>query len=763
MSDSKAKATLSRGRQSWCVIFRHPVCLGPDGKQKLRVRRGLGTPEKEQAQTLVDQLNQILSDRALWNLSSRETASKNFDKKIVAAFYDPMLPTAFDSWSIREEVLPLPGGKDLSDGYARVLFVGTTGAGKTTIVRQLLGIDPERERFPSISAAKTTVCDIEIVLDEGSLRAVVTFIPRNRVQQYISECVLAAVVTKLEGGHERDVIRRFLEHSEQRFRLSYILGNPTFLERSMTDDIEDEDEDSMPDPSEHQELGEKEREELLNALRAYFQSIDQLEEKAKHAMEKWASELGIKIGQATKEEREVLQEWVEDHLANMDEFHQLVDAILDNVESRFNFLSDGETSKGKDGWPIKWTHQDSDRSAFIRLVNRFSSNYAPNFGRLLTPLVDGIRVAGPFMPDWHNDVVPKVVIMDGQGIGHTADSTSSLSTSITSRFRMADAIVLVDNAAQPMQAGPCAVLQSLVISGHESKLLLAFTHFDEVKGDNLHGNAAKQDHVIGSFDNAVHAIGKSIGREAESALHNLIPDRLFFLSNIQRRLPESAKFTLSEMRRFLAAIESSIVPAGPVEYTPVYDVANLVLAIQKAAQEFHDKWRGILGMGSVSGAIPEHWTRVKALSRRLGIFKVDEYDTLRPVADMIKLLQVHVSQFLSNPLSWEPSPPPDDSMDRIDAIDAVKKEVFTGLHELSRRRVLEERVREWVSAYEHRGIGSTRLRAREVATIYEEAAPVPNEMPGSDANKFLFELRELIAGSVKSAGGQLRGWKDQSE
>lgn len=326
---------------------------------------------------------------------------------------------------------------------------------------------------------------------------------------------------------------------------------------------------------------------------------------------------------------------------------------------------------------------------------------------------------------------------------------------------MADAIVLTDNAAQPMQAGPCAVLQSLVISGHESKLLLAFTHFDEVKGDNLHGNAAKKDHVIGSFDNAVHAIGKSFGREAESALHNLIPDRLFFLANIQRRLPDSAKFTLSEMRRFLAAIGSSIVPAGPVEYTPVYDVANLVLAIQKAAQEFHDKWRGVLGMGSVSGARPEHWTRVKALSRRLGIFKVDEYDTLRPVADMIKLLQIHVSQFLSNPLGWLPSPPPDESQDRIDAIDAVKKEVFTRLHELSRRRILEERLREWVSAYEHRGIGSTRRRAREVATIYEEAAPIPNEMPGPDANKFLFELRGLIAGSVKTAGGQLRGWAEQ--
>ena len=33
-----------------------------------------------------------------------------------------------------------------------------------------------------------------------------------------------------------------------------------------------------------------------------------------------------------------------------------------------------------------------------------------------------------------------------------------------------------------MQAAPCSVLQTLVASGNESKLILAFTHFDEVKG-----------------------------------------------------------------------------------------------------------------------------------------------------------------------------------------------------------------------------------------------------------------------------------------
>jgi hypothetical protein len=48
----------------------------------------------------------------------------------------------------------------------------------------------------------------------------------------------------------------------------------------------------------------------------------------------------------------------------------------------------------------------------------------------------------------------------------------------------------------------------------------------------------------------------------------------------------------------LAAIKESIAPQVPATYQPVYDVANLVLAIQKATQEFHERWKGIFGMGT---------------------------------------------------------------------------------------------------------------------------------------------------------------------
>ena len=47
------------------------------------------------------------------------------------------------------------------------------------------------------------------------------------------------------------------------------------------------------------------------------------------------------------------------------------------------------------------------------------------------------------------------------------------------------AVLLVDNAAQPMQAAPVAALKGIAVSGNASKLHVIFTHFDQVKGDNL--------------------------------------------------------------------------------------------------------------------------------------------------------------------------------------------------------------------------------------------------------------------------------------
>jgi hypothetical protein len=93
--------------------------------------------------------------------------------------------------------------------------------------------------------------------------------------------------------------------------------------------------------------------------------------------------------------------------------------------------------------------KSDDRDDFIRHIRWFSSNYWPQFGRLLTPLVDGIRVKGPLYPNFLSEH-PKLALIDGQGLGHSPESSSSVTTHVTRRFSQVDVILLVDNAQQPM-------------------------------------------------------------------------------------------------------------------------------------------------------------------------------------------------------------------------------------------------------------------------------------------------------------------------
>ena len=57
---------------------------------------------------------------------------------------------------------------------------------------------------------------------------------------------------------------------------------------------------------------------------------------------------------------------------------------------------------------------------------------------------------------------------------------------------------------------------------------------------------------------------------------------------------------------------------------------NLVLAVKKAAESFHSAWEARLGRGYRAGISKEHWTRVKALSRRFAEQWADQYASGEP-------------------------------------------------------------------------------------------------------------------------------------
>lgn len=332
-----------------------------------------------------------------------------------------------------------------------------------------------------------------------------------------------------------------------------------------------------------------------------------IEQIATETVVKAEIELGVSLRQLGKQDLDPFEELVEYELRQREEFHRLVDEILDAVDERFEALAPEGFRRNRNDWPLLWQFETKDRAEFIRTVNQFSSNYAPNFGKLLLHWCREFECGGPFKPEWLPGSECKLVLMDGEGLGHTPDSSASISTKITQRLNDVDAVVLVNSAEQPMQAGPQAL-------------------------------PAERDRER----------ARSAGRGAEVVLSRAVSVRVFFVSNIQEPIKESARMTVSELQQLVRTIGEAIVTPPSATVTPVYDVANLILCIPQAIAAFRDPWRARLRLPSGANVSPVHWARIKALSRRFAELGDVEYDTLRPVADFILLL----NQSITTQFTW---------------------------------------------------------------------------------------------------------------
>ncbi|USK68585.1 CpaF/VirB11 family protein [Peribacillus asahii] len=730
------------GRESWSIVFRHPVRKDQYGKAGLRIRRGLGTTDEDKAEMLVLQMNEILSNPTLWDLSSREQAKLRYDKRIVAAFYDALEPQKVNYIKLRDAQIPLPSS---NQGYANVLLVGTTGAGKTTLLRQLIGTDPKKERFPSTSPNKTTVSDTEVICADGPYEAVVTFFDYREIRFHLEDCVIAAVLAMLRGEGNWTVAQRLLEHSEQRFRFFYVLGE---YELDMDEDDFAEGDISSAD---EEVTTIEERKAFSQVISGYIHQIEKLAALSRNVMEQLGNELDYQ--ELSPSDRNAFEELLEGELRQSKEFHLLVEDILEEMSLRFENLKLGEIFQRNGDWPIVWKFTSSNRELFIKTIRKFSSNYAPQFGKLLTPLVQGIRVKGPFKPAWC-ERVPKLILTDGQGLGHTASTSSSIPSQTLRKFESSDAVLLVDSAKHPMQAASLAVLRSLASSGHIAKLRICFTHMDELTGDSLRNRKSRIRHVNASLNQAANYIRERLGPEVALNMDVSLSNQSFYLENVDQVLDETNEQTKQQLRSLIRFLETSIFNVLDSDVVPVYDEANLIIAIQNATKSFHSLWNARLGIISVSGEPKRHWATVKALSKRKALdFDDGEFRDLRPVAEITDFLMEQVKRVLNNPVYWVPET--NDEEQKKIAANKIARDIHTKLLDYCTNQFWKSHISQWNVAYEYTGMDSSKKRAKEILSIYDKASPIPGEMATADSYQYLSDIRKLVKESISSKGGKI--------
>lgn len=757
MPDASYSASKSRTkRPGWSITFRHPLRGDARGKPGLKVRRGLGTTDETEADRLVAEMNVLLADETWWSVSKRAQAERQFSRAITDAFYNEIQAGRDDPEALREEIIPLP---TVEDGYSRVLFVGTTGAGKTSLLRQLIGSDPDKDRFPSTAPAKTTIADIEVVQCDGRYNSVVTFFTEFQTQAKVEECIVDACVAVFEGATTTKVAERFLNHRDQKFRLGYILGS--WIETVEETDEDEEfsfDGESVLIDSSSEGLALDEKNGNIETLRSFLERIDSLTSRSRKRL---TDDIGVdpkKPSGADQEAAEqLIQENFEAYITEDEGFHELTQDVLDAIRQRFDLIEVGTLERRRSGWPKRWQFETTNRADFIGQIRWFSSNYWTNFGRLLTPLVCGIRVSGPLFPSF-SKTAPKLVLIDGQGLGHTPDSTSSVTTHITKRFDNVDVILLVDNAQQPMQAAPLSVLRTVATTGHSDKLAIAFTHFDQIKGPSLRSSTDKRRHVMASIFNALTNLRDALGAPVIRSIEHKIENRCFMLGGVEKNLSQlpdrAADYMRSELLQVVKFCEQAILPPLPPNSCPVYDPSGISFAVREAASNFQNSWRARLGLAIHDGVKKEHWTRIKALNRRIASEQDVEYQSLQPVADLVARLAESISSILDKPDAWTREP--EDEQERQSAIDRVRRSVSTAIHELALKRIVDQHLSEWRKAYDLRRAGSTSERARAISGIYDEAAPVPDAVMPPPSKQFLAEVRRLVIDAIETNGGHVQ-------
>ena len=254
------------------------------------------------------------------------------------------------------------------------------------------------------------------------------------------------------------------------------------------------------------------------------------------------------------------QAWLDefaDLLYEVEGFSQLSLDIIESIKERFEAVTVGEIERVAD-WPTIWRYEEKNRDEFLKQVRWFSSNDYRQFGRLLTPLVNGVRVCGAFYPASElREDDQRLVLLDGEGLGHSAKEATSVSTKVTEKFADVEMILLVDTAQSPMQAAPIELLRSVGNSGHGHKLAVAFTHFDQVKGDNLRSFKEKRAHVRASIDNAIGHLRESLGVQVSETLEQKLEANDFYLGGLDGptgRIPGGIR---KEMKELLAVMQRS--------------------------------------------------------------------------------------------------------------------------------------------------------------------------------------------------------------
>jgi GTPase SAR1 family protein len=415
----------------------------------------------------------------------------------------------------------------------KLYFLGDTGAGKTTIIRKLLGT--EESKFPTTRQKRTTVAPTEYVICNGTgFDLTVVLKPISEIEGYVDEILKDAIGKFYKDRTKDKIVKNIRQTSDQRFRLYYLLST------QFSEEIAVQIAKLLP--------------ALEDGVRAYQQDFPEDKNETGIFVEFVISELGTP-------------------------YSDIRNAIMAEIQRLTSASCDGATLEPE--WRLH-KFETASRDHFVKKCKELLSSEIDS----ISPVIEYARIRGSLKAPWLREDVEAIVI-DGEGIGHDTKEAGQLDSRHYDYFYDSDAILLIEESKKPFVAGGKSALKSIFQRGYGDKLFLLFTKLDEVEPYDSE-DPTDEDRIEDVRDGLTNVLAslRDDGLDIEPG-----ENKVLFLGSLQNEgMSERGVQQVNQV--FEQAHEMSRFQQSFV--APIYDFEMLSAFLVESTRRFNDLYRDML-------------------------------------------------------------------------------------------------------------------------------------------------------------------------
>ncbi|MFC4306402.1 hypothetical protein [Cohnella boryungensis] len=644
----------------------------------------------------------------------------------------------------------------ISSEALRTVLLGRFGVGKSTLIKACTNFS-ENIDFPVTDTARTTTYTTEYVFKDpftvSKFAFAVAFKPESELKLKLEEASTRALRKAvqlalkpnevIDSTIEEEVLKAFVTDPERLFKNEYIFGK--YYGKN------------------HPKRYDDTKKEQIVWWEHLYNQIDQLmrlmfieEGISLESEENWSRIEGI--------EEKLLELSKRSETQSASKLQNIIDNLMNTIRQRAELLCSeleaddlGKAFRNSTGSITGFFTREYDESNVERVITLFTSTQAKHFSRLLTPIVDHIRIEVPYNERFPEELrKQQIIITDTVGIEHAKTTdTRSIEGSTKYFFEQYNCITVVDDASKSMDSTTTNILRSLFGSAAKGKIFLTYTFYDKFDKKDFEDEADKDFELLGLQDAALRKIADELSYDNTNWMIEDLKERTIFLKDLvpgTRQIESIIKY-FQKMVAHKAEMNDfkQIQPLNKNKPILGYNYKKLALVFAQTQQEFLEQQRQIYFQEYL------HWKTAEALTWRLysgSTYFIGSYKTLRPVDDFCDLLLHKLHHFLSNPAE-------ENFVHKNDRIENLSEKVKDWLKELVGDSVKKMSNKEfvgryhefWRIAYNEHGFGSDLRRRKIIMEVFNKVLP-PLQMDASNnADIWIDALENMIEEAIEKMGG----------